>query len=120
MTAHPRSSKSGIGSFMTTNLCAASAFRTPLLAPDLVFLRHAYSARPVARRARLTLVEKENALADIAAAGDGAQRRRTVEPSVDARTPMAAEGAPPLPHDRRLCSRSSRAAAAKACMLASR
>src|SRR5687768_1797722 len=102
MTAHPRSSRSGIGSFMTSNLCAATGFRTPLLAPPPVFLRQAHCAGAIALAERMALVAEEHALADIAAASDGAQRGRTVEPAVDARTPMAAEGAPTFFQDCRL------------------
>src|SRR5262245_2813383 len=79
----------------------------------------------------MALVEEEHALRDIAAPGNGAQRGRTVEASVDPGAAVPAERAGPdalvrltvAPDQRpaqRLSSSSRRAAAAKACMLAKR
>ena len=47
------------------------------------------------RRPRMTLVEEEDATPDVTAAGDRAQRGRTVEAAVDAGTAVAAEGPRP-------------------------
>jgi len=53
--------------------------------PFLVAVRAAGAARPVARGDRSSFVGEEHAVSRVAAAGDGAQRSRTVEATVRSR-----------------------------------
>jgi hypothetical protein len=83
--------------FIQRNLMTAGAFRTPFLArfPGAVFQREADAAGPVTRGTRMALVEEENAMRDITAARNRAQRGGTVEATVDAGASVAAESPSP-------------------------